>query len=129
LQPGDVGHTIQVQVSATNPDATTGPVTSLAAGPVTRSPPVNTTPPSITGTYAPGSRLSGHAGTWSGVLPNTYAYQWQRCPDATTATCANIPGASINNHLLTSPDTHVRFVVNATNPDGGPVTAYSAISP
>ena len=129
LQPSDVGHTIQVQVSATNPDATAGPVTSLAVGPVSASPPVNTTPPSITGTYAPGSRLSGHAGTWSGVLPITYTYQWQRCPDATAATCANIPGATVNNYLLTAADTHVRLAVSASNPDGGPVTAYSAIAP
>jgi hypothetical protein len=129
LQPGDVGHTIQVQVSATNPDATAGPVTSTPVGPVSARPPVNTTPPSITGTYAPGSRLSGHAGAWSGVLPITYTYQWQRCPDATAATCVNIPGATVNNYRLTAADTHVRFAVSATNADGGPVTAYSAIAP
>jgi hypothetical protein len=129
LQPSDVGHTIQVQVSETNPDGTAGPVTSTPVGPVTPSPPVNTAPPTITGTYATASRLTGQAGSWSGVLPITYAYQWQRCPDATPASCVDIPGATINTYRLTAADTHVRFVVNATNPDGGPITAYSMIAP
>jgi hypothetical protein len=129
LAPGDVGHTIRVQVRATNPDGTAGPVASVAVGPVTASPPVNTIAPSITGTYATGSRLTGQAGTWTGVLPITYAYQWQRCPDGTPATCTDIPGATLNNYRLTPADTHVRLVVRATNADGGPVTATSPIAP
>ncbi len=129
LQPSDVTHTIQVQVSETNPDGSAGPVTSGPVGPVTPSPPVNTSLPSITGTYATASRLSGHAGTWSGVPPITYTYQWQRCPDGTPASCVDIPSATINTYRLTAADTHVRFVVNATNPDGGPITADSMIAP
>jgi DNA-binding beta-propeller fold protein YncE len=129
LAPGDVGHTIRVQVSATNPDGSAGPVASAEVGPVTASPPVNTTAPSITGAYAAGSRLTGQAGTWTGVLPIGYAYQWQRCPDGTPATCVDIPGATLNNYRLTPADTHVRLVVSATNADGGPVTATSPIAP
>ncbi|MEA2300224.1 MAG: trimeric autotransporter adhesin, partial [Solirubrobacteraceae bacterium] len=129
LAPGDVGHTIRVQVRATNPDGTAGPVASMAVGPVTASPPVNTIAPSITGTYATGSRLTGQAGTWTGDLPNPNAYQWQRCPDGTSATCTDIPGATLNNYRLTPADTHVRLVVSATNADGGPVTATSPIAP
>ncbi|MEA2302195.1 MAG: tripartite motif-containing protein 71 [Solirubrobacteraceae bacterium] len=129
LAPGDVGHTIQVQVSATNADGTAAPVTSNAVGPVTGSPPVNTTAPSITGTYATGSRLIGHAGTWSGVLPISYTYQWQRCPTGSAGSCVDIPGATVNSYRLTAADTHVRLAVSATNGDGGPVTAYSAIAP
>jgi hypothetical protein len=129
LQPSDVGHTIQVLVSATNPDGTAGPVASTPIGPITPSPPVNTAPPTITGTYATGNRLTGHGGAWSGVLPISYVYQWQRCPDATPASCTDIPGATLGSYRLTPADTHVRLAVQATNPDGGPTTAYSTIAP
>jgi hypothetical protein len=128
LQPSDVGHTIKVLVAETNPDGTGGPVASSAVGPITASPPVNASPPTITGPYASGSRLTGQAGTWTGVLPITYAYQWQRCPDGTAATCTDIPGATLGSYVLTPADTHVRLVVKATNADGGPVTATSAIA-
>jgi DNA-binding beta-propeller fold protein YncE len=128
LAPTDVGHTIQIQVSATNPDGTAGPVVSTAVGPVTASPPVDTVLPSITGTLAAGNRVQGRAGTWTGVLPITYTYQWQRCPDGTAATCVDIPGATINNYRLTAADTHVRLVVIATNADGQ-ATAAAPVAP
>jgi hypothetical protein len=128
LAPTDVGHTIEVGVSATNPDGTAGPVTSSPVGPVTPSPPVDQTPPSITGAFGPGSRLQGHAGTWGGVLPISYAYQWQRCPDRTTVTCVDIPGATLNNYRLTAADVHVRMVVTATNADGT-ASAASPLAP
>jgi hypothetical protein len=103
-------------------------VVSTAVGPVTASPPVDTVLPSITGTLAAGNRVQGRAGTWTGVLPITYAYQWQRCPDGTAATCVDIPGATINNYRLTAADTHVRLVVTATNADGQ-APAASPVAP
>jgi hypothetical protein len=129
LAPSDVGRTIEVLVSETNPDGTAGPVASGTVGPVTASPPVNTAPPVIAGTPAPGNRVTGSAGTWTGVMPIAYAYQWQRCPAGTPASCANIAGATVNSYRLIPADTHVRLVVSATNPDGGPVSATSAIVP
>ena len=63
------------------------------------------------------------------MLPISYAYQWQRCPDATPTSCTDIPGATLNNYRLTAADTHVRLAVRATNPEGGPTTAYATIAP
>jgi hypothetical protein len=40
------------------------------------SPPVNLTPPVLTGVTAAGSTLMASTGTWAGVSPISYAYQW-----------------------------------------------------
>jgi hypothetical protein len=128
LAPTDVGHTIRVGVTATNADGTAGPAVATPVGPITPSPPSDQVPPRVTGTAAPGNRLQGSAGTWTGVLPIAYAYQWQSCPDGTPATCADIPGATLNNYRLTPADTTVRLVVTATNLDGS-ATAASLLAP
>ena len=61
--------------------------------------PVNTVAPSITGTAAVGSTLTGHVGTWSGS-PTSYAKQWYRATDSGSAFSA-IPGASADNGATT----------------------------
>ena len=43
------------------------------------SPPTESSLPTISGTVQAGHTLTASSGTWGGVTPITYAYQWQRC--------------------------------------------------
>ena len=82
-------------------------------------PPVSTSPPRVTGVARVGRVLHADQGTWSGTLPLSYVFQWQRC-DAAGDSCAPIPGASGANHLLGDADlgATVRAQVTATNAEG-----------
>ena len=83
--------------------------------------PVNTVAPAVTGTATFGSTLTTTDGTWTGLAPITFTYQWQR---VTT----NISGATSSTYVLVAADVGntIRCVVRATNsiaPSG--VTANS----
>ena len=72
----DVGATVRVLVTATNPDGS-GNRASAPSATVNAAPPVNTSVPFITGATLRGNTLSAAPGTWTG--PGiSYAYQWQR---------------------------------------------------
>ncbi len=87
-------------------------------------PPVNTPPPTITGTPQEGSTLTASNGSWSNS-PTSYAYQWQDCSSSTS--CSDIPGATSLSYALQSSDVGktVDVVVTATN-SGGSTPATSA---
>ena len=80
--------------------------------------PVNTSPPTITGTAQEGQKLTGDKGKWSGV-PTDYNYFWTRCNKGGNA-CSNITGAHGTTYAPTSADVGntVRFKVEAKNADG-----------
>ncbi len=80
--------------------------------------PVNTSPPTITGTPQEGQKLTAVRGKWS-EQPTDYNYFWTRC-DKTGGSCANISGAHALIYTLTSTDVGntVRFKVQAKNADG-----------
>jgi len=92
----------------------------------TPTPPVNTSPPTITGTPQDGQTLSASTGSWSGTQPITYGYQWQRC-DSGGANCAPITGATGPTYTATSADVGrtLRVVVTGTN-SAGSASATSA---
>ena len=92
---GDIGHKIQVIVTATDAENQTGQSTSNLLGPVTNPPaPQNTVAPVISGTTQDGQYLKVTSdGTWTSGDRLTYTYQWQRC-DTGGANCANVPAAS-----------------------------------
>lgn len=84
-------------------------------------PPLNTVAPAVTGTATFGQTLTTTNGTWTGLAPITFTYQWQR---VTT----NISGATSSTYVLVAADVGntIRCVVRATNsvaPSG--VTANS----
>ena len=84
-------------------------------------PPVNTVAPAVTGTASFGSTLTTTDGTWTGLAPITFTYQWQR-------TSVDISGATSSTYTLVAADVGntIRCVVKATNsvaPSG--VTANS----
>src|SRR6266542_4862900 len=93
-------------------------VTGAGAGSMSapgQQPPVNLTPPTLSGTAQVGSSLTAAVGTWSGKRL-TFAYQWLRC-DSSGAGCSAISGATSATRALstTDLDARLRIVVTATN--------------
>ena len=100
---------------------------NTTGGPPPTNPPVNTAPPTITGTAQQGQTLSASTGTWTNS-PTGFAYQWRRC-DTAGANCANIASATGSSYLLVAGDvgSTIRVQVTASNSAGGN-SAQSAAS-
>jgi hypothetical protein len=133
VQAADVGLTLRASVTATNADGTTS-ATSAATAIVLAAPavgPVNTAPPTISGTVQVGSTLTAATGTWSGS-PTGYAYAWSRC-DQSGNNCAAISGATSSTYVLQQVDagTTLRVAVTATNASGSNsvTSAQTAVVP
>jgi hypothetical protein len=65
-----------------------------------------------------GQAISVSDGTWSGMAPITYSYQWQLCdPSGDVGSCAPIPGATGATYTPTAADVGrvVAAVVTGTN--------------
>jgi hypothetical protein len=132
----DVGSTLRIAVTATNSaggaTATSAP-TAAVAGPTA---PMNTSPPSITGTPQVTRQVSGDPGSWSGDAPIAFAYRWSSC-DADGGGCQPIDGATDATYTPVAADEGRRLVlgVTATNGGGGasassaPTAAVAAAPP
>ena len=81
LLAADVGSTLRVVVTATNADGV-ATATSAATAVVTGTVPTNTAAPTVAGNARQGQVLTAGKGTWSGTLPQAYAYEWRRCDAA-----------------------------------------------
>jgi hypothetical protein len=116
LGTGDVGHTLRVQVTATNA-AGSGTAQSNASHVVASvgSAPKNTAAPSIAGNPQEGQTLTANVGRWTGA--SSYGYQWQRC-DANGAGCAAIAGATGQTYNLTGADVAHTLRVQVTARNG-----------
>lgn len=81
--------------------------------------PVNTAPPTISGTAQQSQTLTTSNGTWTGTGTITYAYQWLRCNRSGNG-CSAISGATSRTYTLRGADvgSTIRARVTATNPDG-----------
>jgi hypothetical protein len=86
--------------------------------------PVNTAPPSISGSAVSGQTLSASAGSWSGTQPISFAYQWQRCMDGGTV-CATVASQVGSSYTLSALDVGatIRINVTASNSDGSTAVA------
>ncbi len=98
----------------------------IQGGSPTVSPPVNTQPPTISGTPQSGQTLTANPGSWSGTQPIAYAYQWQRCDSSGTG-CNPISGAVSSTYTATDSDvgSTLRVAVTASNV-AGQATATSS---
>jgi hypothetical protein len=83
------------------------------------SPPVNSSLPTIAGTAQQGHTLTASNGSWDGVAPITFTYQWQRC-NSSGSSCGAISGAKNQNYVASSGDVGrtIRVQVTGTNADG-----------
>jgi 5-hydroxyisourate hydrolase-like protein (transthyretin family) len=107
---------------------TTGHTTSGIDGALF-GPPVNQSPPTIAGTAKQGEVLTAHPGTWT-QLPDSYAYQWLRCPMADV--CFAIPDATATTYTLTNDDAlstiEVQEVARNAAGAGSPATSNPTAS-
>jgi hypothetical protein len=90
-----------------------------------RAKPVNSSPPTISGTPQEGKTLTANRGTWDNS-PTDYNYFWRRCGQG-GGSCSNISGANALTYTLKPVDVgnRLRFRVVAKNADGQ-TTADSA---
>jgi len=115
VTPADAGATLRVTVTARN---TSGSATasSIATAVVQATgAPVNSAPPTITGTPQAGQTLTAGIGAWTGS-PTSYGFQWQRC-DASGGNCVAIAGATGGTYVVATADvgSTLRVAVTATN--------------
>lgn len=118
LANGDVGHTIRLDVTATNAQGS-GSAASEPTVAVAAIPPSNTTLPSLSGEAEDGQALGASNGSWNGSQPISYSYQWLRCDDE-GEDCAEIAGATSSSYTATSADVRhtLRVEVTARNAAG-----------
>jgi hypothetical protein len=129
----DVGSRLRARVTATNSAGSTiaqsnaSAVVSATGGSTGTGPPVNTTPPTISGTAENGETLSASRGVWTGATPITYTFRWMRCTSTATTSCTAIAGATDDQLELGNADVsrRIRVEVTAEN-DAGEETELSA---
>lgn len=125
---GDVGHTIQVNLTVNNgvtpngtAQATTAAVTNSGTAPV------NTVAPTVPANPSVGTVQTATQGTWTGAT--SFSFQWQRV----TASTQNISGATSLTYTPTSADNGARLQIAVTawsgaNQTGSSTTVTSAPS-
>ena len=126
LQSSDVGHMVEVTVTASNSGGS-GQATSSSVGPVQATPqavaPSNTGVPTISGTSQAGQTLTAGPGTWSGDTPMTYSYAWSDGTTGHTDTLSNSDVAQKISVTVTAKNDGGSD--SATSQSVGPVTSSS----
>ena len=125
LAGADVGSRMRVVVTASNGAGSSTAVSSATAPVVGLSqPPVNQTPPTISGTAQVGQTLTALSGSWSGSPPISYAYQWRRC-DSAGGACVDIAGATAASYVVSAADSGSTLRVRVAASNGATVSVYS----
>ena len=91
-------------------------------------PTLNTALPTVSGTYAVGSTLTGSTGTWQGTPAPVLEYQWMRCSAAADVLrCSTIIEATDLTYTVSEDDagSWIRFRVTGSNA-GATVVSHSA---
>jgi alpha-tubulin suppressor-like RCC1 family protein len=130
--PGDVGHTLEARVTATN-TLGSGEAT-VRSSVIIGTPPQSTAAPVLAGEAIEGDVLTASPGSWTGTEPLGYSYVWEHCASGETGEqiCVAIEGAGHEaSYTLRAGDVGdtVQVTVIATNsqaPEG--VRATSARS-
>lgn len=124
-----IGWYLRIEVTATNSFGSTTEQSESAPA-VIGSPPVNLVRPRISVFAVPptlGQVLTVDSGTWSGLTPIVYSYEWRRCDaPGTLPSCVRIAGATSTQYTTAAADLGVtlRVYVTASGP-GGVATAIS----
>ena len=128
LATGDIASTVRVVVTASN-GAGGNSASSPASAVIAADTLANISLPAVGGSPHAGGTLEADPGEWSGALPISYGYQWQRC-NSSGAECANITGASTQNYTPTEAmiSSTLRVTVTASNSEGS-LSETSAVSP
>ncbi|HLH14728.1 MAG TPA: hypothetical protein VKV16_08045, partial [Solirubrobacteraceae bacterium] len=115
LAAAQVGHTIRVEVTATNSVGSSSSVSAPSAVVVVQLP-LETVAPSIGGSAVVGATLTAENGVWYGAKPITYAYQWESCT-ASGEDCAPVEGATGSSFTPSAAEIGhaIRLLVTATN--------------
>ena len=124
--PGDVGHTLEVTVTASN-NAGGKPATSGPSAAVLPAPPVNTMPPEVSATPQQGQAVAASPGSWQNS-PTKFTYEWLQC-DPMGANCSPVPDAMGSSYTPGPGDVGhtLRVKITAANA-GGSVSVISAQS-
>jgi hypothetical protein len=95
LKVADIGFTIRVWITGTNPAGSDFGITNHTFPIVDKQhfAPSSSSTPTITGTIAVDRQLTASTGSFDGDDPITTSFVWQRC-DATGADCHSISGAT-----------------------------------
>lgn len=125
IATGDVGHTLDVAVTAINADGKTTARSAVTDVVDSKSGPVNSVRPAVSGSAVVGEALHVSRGTWS-PTPISYGYQWQRCSSAGT-NCLNVAGATAPAYGVRSADvgSRMRALVTAHTATGRSTTISS----
>ncbi|MGD0714520.1 MAG: hypothetical protein ABSB24_10090 [Gaiellaceae bacterium] len=117
----DIGFTLRVYITATNPAGSAVGITNHIFPVIDRQHfgPSVLSQPSISGTVGLGLKLTADTGSFSGDTPIATSLAWQRC-DATGSDCHSIRGATQTTYTPTRADfgSTLRVVVTATNAYG-----------
>ena len=116
LVRADVGFRMRVRVTATN---SAGSATAASnATQLVVGPPVNTSTPTVQGTFVDGSVVTAQPGGWTGRQPIQFSFRWLRCNTAGGG-CVSIGGGagSGRTYQLRPADVghKMRFYVTAKN--------------
>ncbi|HTX31453.1 MAG TPA: PQQ-binding-like beta-propeller repeat protein [Solirubrobacteraceae bacterium] len=110
-----LGHALEVSVTATNASGTSSAVVSGPSNAIV-APPTISQSPTIGGTAADGQTLTASPGSWNGN-PTGYSYQWLRCQ---SGSCSPVSGATLSTYAVTAADigSQLKVQVTAVNPAG-----------
>ena len=115
LTTADIGRRIRSLVTASGALGSESAFSAPTAT-ITAAPPVNQTPPTVSGTARSGSTMSSTLGSWTDPSPGAVSYrrQWQRCTSSGFS-CQNIAGATGASYTLRAADVgaFMRVLVSA----------------
>jgi hypothetical protein len=123
LARADAGKRIRVRVTATNGDGAQTAASNATPKVGEDNMPVNTRPPTISGSATIGATLRANPGEWTNRP--SFTYQWRHC-DANGGGCSDIRGADGQSYRLVDADrgTTIRIRVTARSA-GSTATATS----
>ncbi len=126
----DVGSTLRVVVTASNPAGSASAASAVTAtiGSSTTAP-VNTAAPSVGGSAQVGQVLTASNGSWDGS-PTGYAYQWQKAQQQ-GGPFSDIGGATGSSYtpIDADQDAYLRVAVTASNAAGSTTATSAPVGP